>query len=105
MSTIDCSGTDKLIIQLNEDAEVLDDKLYHIVKHEAHDSISIDAFNRMEQEFIRIQDESRRLRNLAHTVEIDTFKYLYCIRKYLLRIHRYKGLLFDFEKPSEGASS
>jgi hypothetical protein len=95
---IDCSCNDKLIIKLNEDAEVLDDKLYSIINNDAHDSISINAFYSMEDEFIRIHEESSRLRNLPHNEQIDTFKYLFMIRKYLLRIHRYKGL--PFERPS-----
>lgn len=90
---------------LNKDVEILYDKLYYIVQNSTYDSISIDEFNRMEQEYIRIHDESRRLWRLPHTVEMGTGKCLYGIRKYLLKIHRSKGLLFEFERPPFGGGN
>lgn len=97
-SIIDCSGgIDRLIIQLNEDADILHDKLYGIIRNIAYDSISISSFYSMEDEFIRIHEESGKLYRLPHTEQLKTFRYLFDIRKFLLRIHRYKGL--PFERP------
>ncbi len=96
-SIIDCSGTDRLIIQLNGDADILHDKLYGIIRNSAYDSISTSSFYSMEDEFIRIHEESGKLHRLPHNEKLNTFRCLFYIRKFLLRIHRCKGL--PFERP------